>query len=405
MWRALKLITSDRAIAAAIFALFLLGFTYAAVAPYYSIIAVRQLGLSESQYAAVFGVSAVLSTIAALALGYISDTASSRKPGILFALFLGAAGFLAFALVPSILTFLMWQWLVMPFTGTAFGQLFAAIRTMSSDKSDGAAINAVTRSVYALSWIITPGVVGAMVATRQSVSDVVFAAAISFMLSGVIYLAFGPAAPQAQRNPNVGWAGFKTAMTEVRQPRLLLRIASLSAIATIHPANATLLPLLVLRVGGSTADVGLIAGIAAALEIPLMLFGGYLAQRIALWKLIVGAGLVHMFYLVLLGHATQLNHIYALTLLHACGASIMLTLHMTYLQNQLPDRPGLGTSLNSISSVIYKLLAALVFATSGLAWGLQGATVVGGVIGLLGAVGLYVLDRSQPEIKSRLGGA
>jgi predicted MFS family arabinose efflux permease len=405
MWRALKLIVSDRSIASAVTALFLLGFTFAAVAPYYSIIAVHQLGLSKSQYAAVFAVGAILSTIASLVMGYVSDTTASRKPGILLALFGGFLGFGCFALFPSLWTFFAWQLLVMPLTGTAFSQLFASVRSLSADKSDSAAINSVTRSVYALSWILTPAAVGALVATRENVSDAVFVAAVAFLVSGTLYAVYGPSTSNTQPNPNTGWSGFKTAFSEVKNPKLLLRIASLAGIATIHPANAALLPLQVLQVGGSTTDVGIIAGLAAGLEIPLMLLGGYLAQRVALWRLIVGAGFVHAVYLVLLGSSFTLPQIYGLTILHAAGASIMLTLHMTYLQDQLPDRPGLGTSLLSIASVLQKLLGALVFASSGLAWGFFGASIVGGLIACAGMIGLYMLDRSKSEIKPGLGGA
>ncbi len=404
MWRAVKLILSDRAIGAAITSLFLLGFTFAAVAPYYSIIAVLQLGLSKAEYAAIFALTAILSMIVSLVIGHISDTSNSRKPGILFALFLGAAGFASFAHFPSLWTFLAWQWLIMPFTGSAFSQLFAAVRTSSAERSDGAAINSVTRSVYALSWIITPGVVGAMVATRQNVSDTVYVAAAAFLFSGLLYTFLGPSTQQGIANPTSGLSGFTQAFTEVKNPKLLLRIASLAAIGTIHPANAALLPLQVLHIGGTTTDVGLIAGLAAGLEIPFMLLGGYLAQRIALWRLIVAAGFLHAIYLVLLGNSDGLSQIYVLTVVHAAGASIMLTLHMTYLQDQLPDRPGLGTSLLSISSVLNKLLAAVVFASASLVWGLLGATVVGGLIALTGIAGLYLLDHSKPEIKIGAGG-
>jgi uncharacterized membrane protein len=129
------------------------------------------------------------------------------------------------------------------------------------------------------------------------------------------------------------------------------------------------------------------------------------AQRVALWRIIIAGGVVHAFYLVLLGSSAGLTQIYVLTLLHAAGASIMLTLHMTYLQDQLPDRPGLGTSLLSISSVLNKLLGALVFASAGFAWGMFGAAIIGGVIGLIGCAGLFLLDRSKPEIKSGPGWA
>ncbi len=76
----------------------------------------------------------------------------------------------------------------------------------------------------------------------------------------------------------------------------------------------------------------------------------------------------------------------------------MLTLHLSYLQNLLPDRPGLGTSLLSIGALVCKVIATGVFALSGTALGFSGAALVGAVIAVLGCLMLLTLDRDKPTV-------
>jgi hypothetical protein len=170
---------------------------------------------------------------------------------------------------------------------------------------------------------------------------------------------------------------------------------ALGMIATVHPANANLLPLFITHLaGGSTKDVGIISGLVAGLEIPFMLLGGYFNHRLPLWKIIIAAGLVHALYFVGLGLASSLWHIYALAVLNAAGAAILLSLHLSYVQELLPDRPGLGTSLLSISSLLYRALGALVFGSASLI-GFSGAAWFGAGLALGGCSLLYLLDRPR----------
>lgn len=190
----------------------------------------------------------------------------------------GAIGFGAFAILPSVWTFLICLLVFYPVSGSAYGQLFAVIRaeTNALGSKQGAATNSVVRSVYAASWIVVPGLVGLFIATRKNVSDSFAVAAAAFVLCFVIYALFG----SRDKNKNLGqstvWVGFKTALGLVGSRAILFRVLALALIAPSYSANATLLPLFITHLpGGSTTDVGVLAGLVAGLEIPFMLIGGF----------------------------------------------------------------------------------------------------------------------------------
>ncbi len=152
-------------------------------------------------------------------------------------------------------------------------------------------------------------------------------------------------APKSTRtwaNPQLGW--FQSSLGFVNSKALLLRVLALALIATSYSANATWLPLFITHLpNGSTTDVGVYAGLVAGWETPFMLIGGYLSRNLALWRVIIAVGLVYVVYLVGLRFATSLWQIYALTILNAAGAANLLSQHISYLQDLMPDRPGLGS--------------------------------------------------------------
>jgi predicted MFS family arabinose efflux permease len=397
MWNAFRAILSNATLGVATITLFCLGFTYASTVPYHSLIGVDQLGMSAGHFSVLLLAMAITGMVGSFILGHFSDEVENRKFLILVVLAFGAIGFGAFAILPSIWSFLICLLLFYPISNSAYGQLFAVIRTETNalGSKDGPATNSVVRSIYAASWIIVPGLVGLFIATRKNVSDSFAVAAAAFTLCFLIYAAFG----SNEKNKNLGqstaWAGFKTALGLVGSRAILLRVLALALIATSYSANATLLPLFITHLPhAGTTDVGVLAGLVAGLEIPFMLIGGYFSRNIALWKVIVAAGLVHVAYLLGLGFVNSLWQIYALAVLNAAGAAILLSQHLSYMQDLMPDRPGLGSSLQSISSLLYKATGALVFASSGLI-GFSGAAWFGAIIAVFGCALLYVLDHKK----------
>jgi MFS family permease len=397
MWQSLNRVLTSPSLRVATITLFCLGFTYASTVPYLSIIGVDQLGMSTWLFSALGVAAAIAGTFSSVVLGYFSDRVQDRKTSILIVLAIGALGFGSFAVLPSIWSFVFCLLIIYPISNSAYPQLFAIIRSQTNafGEREAVAINSVVRSIYAGSWILVPGAVGLFIATRENVTDCYAIAAGAFALCFCIFAVFGSSNKNEVHSSISAWNGIKTAFGLVASKRIFYRILALGLIATVHPANSNLLPLFITHLpNGSTKDVGIVSGLVAGLEIPFMLLGGYFNHRMPLWKIIIAAGLVHAVYLFGLGLVSSLWHIYALTILNAAGAAILLSLHLSYVQELLPDRPGLGTSLLSISSLLYRSLGALVFGSADML-GFSGAAWFGGGLAVLGCGLLYVLDHRK----------
>ena len=398
MWQAIIIAIKDSRIRNVALALLLLGFTYASTFPYQSIVGIKQLGLSERQMGLlIFGIG-LSGMIGNLTLGHLSDFARNRKTSVLVSLGIGFLGFGAFAVWPSLFTFLICCLLVNPISGSAYFQLFAVTRSITAEKGakEAASINSAIRSFYALSWIVVPGLVGLFIATRKNVSDSYAVAALAFGLCFVFYALFGPKGGRGESTGNSAWQNLREAFGMVIEGRVSKRLMALSIIQGPHPLTAAVLPLIITSLPhGSTADVGILAGLFAALEIPIMLLAGAYNRNWQSWTLIMFGAASHILFLLGLGLVSSVASIYALAVLNASGTAIMATLHISYMQELLPDRPGLATSLMSISSMVSRTLSAIVFAGIGLVYSYAGAMVAMAMIAMVGAIGIFVLDRGD----------
>ncbi len=72
--------------------------------------------------------------------------------------------------------------------------------------------------------------------------------------------------------------------------------------------------------------------------------------------------IIYAVFLSLLGFASEPWHLYALTLLAGMGASAIISIPITYLQDLIADRPGLGSALISVNIFASAGIGALVFA-------------------------------------------
>jgi MFS family permease len=398
MWSAIRHTWNDVTLRIATLTAIFLGCTYASTIPYYSLIGVQQLGMTAAQYALLSGSAAAMAMVGSVMMGFFADRSPNRKRGVMLSLGFGLLGFGGFFLYPSIWTFTAFLLVITPVSGAAYTQLFAIIRAVSNTRAPAEAtqINATARAVYALSWVVVPGIVGAYMATRNTASDGFAIAVIAFSICLTLYGFFGAPGGRVEPSTLSAWQGLKEAFGLVFSKRIASRIVALAMIASVQPFNMLLLPLLIIKMpGGDTQTIGIIAGLTAGLEVPMMLMGGYVASRVQLWKIMLAGGLVFALYIGLVGVATSVSHLYSLAILNALGNAIMLTLHLSYLQNLLPDRPGLGTSLLSIGGLACKIIAASVFALLGTNLGFPGATSMAAVIAVAGCVLLFILDHND----------
>jgi len=394
MWNALKTVWTNRDIRIVTLTMFCLGFTFASAWPYQSLIALDQLHFSPRGFAAVLISVAVIGMIGNVVIGHFSDLAANRKQAILAALAAGAFGFGLFALLPSKATFLFCMLVVVPISTSSYGQLFAVIRTITAqDPTEAASVNSAVRAVYAASWIVVPGLVGAWIAYRQNVSDSYGIAGMAYLFCFLLYAAFGPSGGRPSTQTTQRLRSLIEALRLVAARPIFIRIVALALIGMAHPLNAAVLPLLIEGpLQGTTRDIGLLAGLVAGLEIPFMLLAGSACRRMPTYVVVAIGGLTYAAYALGLSQATALWHVYALSVIGAAGAAVILSLFLSYLQDLMPDRPGLGTSLISIEGVLARAGSAATFALIGIWTSLAGALLIGGLAGVVGVALLVLLE-------------
>ncbi len=396
MYQAFLTIWRTPALRIATLTMFAAGFGSAATYPYLSLVALDQLGLSEQHFGLILLAAAVLATLNAVIISHFSDQARDRKGAVLRVLAMGALGYALFALWPSVPSFLALLLFFGPIVQTTTPQLFALIRAHTAEMSsqESASINAMVRTTYSGSWIITPGLVGLYIAWTGRASDAFGVAAVALTLCFVLYLTLGARGGRAEPPEQSAIAGLIEAFRLVLSRRIIGRVGALAMIGIAQSVNASLLPILITtEAGGTTGDVGVIAGLTAALEIPLMLAAGWVVLRWSVTRLIASGGVLFAVYMFALSGAAAMPVIYGLTVILAAGQAVMFSQHLSFMQDLMPERPGLGTSLLSIEMLLVRGLGAAVVAGLGLVYGLSGAFIVTALVGAAGVVTLLLIGR------------
>jgi predicted MFS family arabinose efflux permease len=394
MFQAIITAIQDARIRAVAVALVLLGFTYAATIPYQSIIATQQLHMGEQQFGLLIFLVGLFGTLGSLVLGYLSDISKNRKTSVLYCLAAGAIGFSAFAFWPNQLTFIICMLLVYPFSGSAYGLLFGTVRSIANEleAEQAASINSAVRSFYAVSWIVVPALVGGFIAATARPSDSFAVAALACVLCSAFYWVWGPNVSGNATSPGTAFANLREASGLIFEGARIIRLSALALVNCVHPLISAAFPLILIQqLHGTTTQLGYFAGLVAALEIPIMLGVGAAVRRFPLWQVIACGGIIHITFLVSLTLVTSISTLYFLALLNAAGNAILLTQHLTFAQDLLPERPGLGSSLLSITNLVSRAAAALLFGAIGWAYGTHGALWAAAIVCCVGCLGIAVL--------------
>jgi MFS transporter, SET family, sugar efflux transporter len=134
---------------------------------------------------------------------------------------------------------------------------------------------------------------------------------------------------------------FLAALKEIAAPLMLARMISMASLTGTIRLASTLWPLiLTIKLGGKSADVGMVAGLIAFLEIPFMLIWAALLKRLSLLTILATAGLVYGGYMAALSFATAPWQIYLLALPGAAGAAALLSMPLTYFRSSFQSDRG-----------------------------------------------------------------
>ncbi|GAB7051648.1 sugar efflux transporter [Catenuloplanes indicus] len=360
----------------------------------------------------------VASPLAAVAVSTVAGRLSDRYPirrALLVATGVaGVTGMVAAAYVRDFWVLLALAVTVTAFAQTTFPQSFAYARQALARVEPGRSAMAIStlRMLYSAAWVGGPPI-AAVIHSAGGFRYVYLLAAAAFaiaMLVALAWLAEPPPVPSAAP-PSAGPDSLSPAgpdalpveapgavRTRPNAPGwvLAVTVAGFTLLQTPLTLGIQALPLFVTQdLNGATSASGLILGLCAALEIPLMLGSGALATRLPLRGLILGGAVLGTAYYGLAGLATEVWMLLAGQLLNAGYIAAVTGLGISYVQDMLPREPGRATTLYSNTYTIGAMLAGPLFGVAQ-TFGIRWAYPIAAALCAAGLLLLLVTRRAYP---------
>jgi SET family sugar efflux transporter-like MFS transporter len=385
MIRNLRLIAADPTLRLVVGAVLLFGIHAASVAIYQSLIAISVFGISDRFYSFVLLIALFVSVGTSVGVGIVTDQRPSRRAMALTASALMVAGSALVWMGDSPVYFVIAHMLLLPASGSLFGQLFAVARLASAPLAphERDAILTIVRATFAVPFMIVLPLWGMAFDSGLSLLTVYpVVLLVSLSLLALIWRSWpaDSAAPWTEQKSGIG---FRASIGEMVAPPVLLRVMIMGAIHSGSAISGVVVGLIFNEASGRGAgDVGLFFGLFVAVEVVVTLSIGQLLRVMPrLWIITSGAG-IYAVFLGLLPILAPTPWVWALVLPAGAGGAMVYALAIGYLQDLMGRRAGAGASLIALQRLSSDGLSALIFAI--------GTWISGyGLVSILGAATLF----------------
>lgn len=401
MWSAFFKTWSDPLSRLAFLCVAFTGVAAASTAPYRSIIAVERIGLSTQELAFVMVAGGVSGMVASVLVGIYLDRSGNYRSTLILSNLVGILGGLAIFFLPAKFLFIFASVLVFPIAGASFSQYFAlanlaATKNPELDKNFSLSL---PRASFAALFALVPPVIAIAVALGMELLFVYVIAAAASLITLALVMFRWPA--------DIGELGssapvsFKTAISELLHPSILLRVFLISTIIGINALFSTVLGLLIINdLGGTEADVGKFAGAIALVEVPTMLMVSRVLRIYSKSTVIFVGGLIYCAFVVIFAAMPSVDQAWLWVFPGGIGAGIILSVPIGYVQDLVAERAAAGSSLISVTTILGMLFAAGMLAIGTTLGGYTLTVWITAVIGAVACIWLFVADfrRSENEL-------
>lgn len=356
----------------------LLGFGTSFAMPYMSLFAVNEIGMSPLALGGFLTLISLCSILISTMLARTSDRLPSRRPVVVFAVIAAALGY---ALLTSTTNYVLLCLFAAVFLGTgaaAFPQLFALARGQAG--ASGEHSMTALRSLFSLAWVVGPGV-GAALLAAGGFRGLFLSTSACFVLALLPILLFRGTRTRPAGPPSEGFG----ALAASAPPSRPVSLVALSFVlyGTALQMGAVALPIYITRtLHGTSADVGLVVGLCALLEIPVMLSFVLSARRPSNEKLVLWGLALFALYFALISWAPGVLWVAAAQAVRAIVIAIVATLGMAYVQELMPNRVGVATTLYANTMNAGALLGGLGVGVSAQVFGYHTVFVLCGALSL-----------------------
>ncbi|KAF0675712.1 hypothetical protein [Profundibacterium mesophilum] len=396
MFAPLRIIAGDPVLRLGAFSIILLGVFISSIGPYQSLIGIEVFGLSDGAYALVFVTGSSLSLLVSLAVGIITDRTARRRRAVVFAASAAMSGALVMLSLRSLPAFLLAHMLIFPLGSTLFGQIFTMTRLAASVHPEAAraGVQSAVRALFALPFLLVLPLWALAFAAGAPLLSVYAASAAAAAGILAIFLWRWP------RDGTANWPDIASglapgkALGELAAPPVLARALLL---AVVHGGIALYLVLTGLILSGvpgrDAGDVALFVALVAGCEMPVMLIAPRLLPRFGINGVILGAVCLYALFLLAFPLLAAGPFVWALIVPAACGAGVMLSMPILYIQDMMAARPGAGGALVSLVGLGGQVASAGVFALGSAIGGYGAASALGAMTVASAGALLFWIDR------------
>lgn len=320
------------------------------------------VGLFFAGYAAV-------GIVVNMTIGWLSDRLRERRAMLGISAMAGTAGSVIFMVARSYAVVFAVGVVFFSLSLVCFAQLFAYAKEFA--EATGRTVtsfNSAMRAVFSAAWVAGPPF-GFYLLTRFGFGPMYAATAGLFLATAVLGRWCLPAIPPPPE-PRAGQAPgadprrygrrLRAVLAALPRPTWLL----LGAIAALGVADQMYTIAIALYVTKDlhlpTALAGWLAGASAALETPVMIAVGRVADRIGRLRVVTVAAVVATVFFCLLPAAGSVPVLLALQLPNAAWTAVVLSIPMVMVQQEAPGGPGASSALYSSTRQAAILLAGAI---------------------------------------------
>ncbi|WP_426514138.1 sugar efflux transporter [Dactylosporangium sp. McL0621] len=319
------------------------GMSTAVVYPFLALFLNTDVHAGPAQVTAFLVAAPLAGVLVTTLVGRLSDRGPYRRRILVGAALAGMAG-------TGVTAFVRDYWVLLGLTVTAtalsgslFPQTFAYARQVLERDSPGRAALGISamRTVFSLAWVGGPALAAVLLDVGGFGLLYGTAAALYGIAALVATLRLEDLAPPRRENTEED-------ASPLAVPRLVLVLTMAAFVLLQVPMTLGVqaLPLFIDRdLHRDASAAGLVLGLCAALEIPLMLGLGALTTRFRVRTLILMGAVAGIAYQAIAWSTSSLWVLIAAQPLNAVFISAISGVGITYVQDMMPGRPGHATTL------------------------------------------------------------
>ncbi|WP_419246622.1 MFS transporter [Serratia sp. NFX21] len=295
-----------------------------------------------------YAVNAGVGIIVSFLLAKKSDRQRDRRHLILICYLLAAGNCLLFAFNRNYLTLITAGVLLTAIANTAIPQLFALAREYGERSSQNVAMfSAIMRAQLSLAWVFGPPLAFMLVVNYGFTAMFMFAAGIFLLVTLLAWWIL----PEVVRPPVGNEIGIpQKTVFDKDVSRLFFASVLMWTCSAMYLIDVPLY--ITAELGLPQSLTGWMMGVAAAIEIPIMILVGRYVNRVGKRLMMAGAMVAGILFYAGMLWFTSAAGLLVWQLFNAIFIGIIATVGMLYFQDLMPERAGMATTLftNSIST-------------------------------------------------------